>query len=96
VPPYNTTANGLICPVCYNDDSDECGSTGYMICRGHETECIDMATTMYKQDTSKFKFSLMGCTTLGGCSLGNKIVPGSKIVEAKRMLCYDAAPIIHW
>ncbi|XP_075695911.1 phospholipase A2 inhibitor and Ly6/PLAUR domain-containing protein-like [Rhinoderma darwinii] len=95
VSPYNSTINNLICPVCYTYNSYDCVSKGYIQCRGYETECIDFAATLHRQGSPDFKFSLMGCITSGGCSLGPKIVPAAKIVDAKRLSCTSAVPITH-
>ncbi|XP_077113424.1 phospholipase A2 inhibitor and Ly6/PLAUR domain-containing protein-like [Ranitomeya variabilis] len=95
IPPYNSTLNGFICPVCYSYNSYDCMHKGYIECRGNELECIDFAATLHKEGYPNFKFALMGCITQGGCSLGSKIIPGTKIVDVKRLSCKSARPITH-
>ncbi|XP_069597561.1 phospholipase A2 inhibitor and Ly6/PLAUR domain-containing protein-like [Ranitomeya imitator] len=95
IPPYNSTLNGFICPVCYSYNSYDCMHKGYIECRGNELECIDFAATLHKEGYPDFKFALMGCITQGGCSLGPKIIPGTKIVDVERLSCKSARPITH-
>ncbi|KAM4016170.1 phospholipase A2 inhibitor and Ly6/PLAUR domain-containing protein-like isoform 2-T2 [Anomaloglossus baeobatrachus] len=94
-PPYNATLNGLICPVCFKYNTYDCLYEGYIQCRGKETECMDFAAKLQYEDAPEFMFSAMGCTTAAGCSMGQKIMPGTRIVEAKRLSCRRAVPITH-
>ncbi|XP_073511908.1 uncharacterized protein [Phyllobates terribilis] len=95
IPPYNSTLNKLICPVCYEYNSYDCMYKGYIECRGNEIECIDFAATLHKEGYPNFKFSFMGCITQRGCSMVQRIIPGTKIVDAKRLSCRSAVKITH-
>ncbi|MEE6481807.1 hypothetical protein FKM82_012997 [Ascaphus truei] len=94
VPAYNTTWNGLLCPVCFALDTYECKSLGYIKCRGEQTECLDFAATLVKTDSTVLKLSLMGCITARGCEIIPKSLPAAKVVEANRFSCDQAKPVI--
>ncbi|XP_068099415.1 protein RoBo-1-like isoform X2 [Hyperolius riggenbachi] len=96
-PPYNVTLNTLLCPVCFKHSSYRCLSSGYIKCRGRETQCMNIAATLVREDNSTFKFSLMGsgCSTQDGCSAGPKMMPTSKVVDVTRLSCVPALPITH-
>ncbi|CAH2318736.1 Hypothetical predicted protein [Pelobates cultripes] len=91
---HNNTVNGRLCEVCYGMDSYNCNINGYIQCRGDQTECVDIAVTLEKIDSSTFTFSLKGCATPDACTLGPKIIPAAKITEEKRLLCYRAHRIV--
>ncbi|XP_018410131.1 PREDICTED: phospholipase A2 inhibitor and Ly6/PLAUR domain-containing protein-like [Nanorana parkeri] len=95
VPPYNITRNSFICPVCYTYEAYDCKSEGYIACRGHEIECFDFAATILRQGWSSLKYAMMGCTTKGGCSIGQRIIPGTNITDVTRLSCRPAIPITH-
>ncbi|XP_063292108.1 phospholipase A2 inhibitor gamma subunit B-like isoform X2 [Pelobates fuscus] len=91
---HNNTVNGGLCEVCYGLDSYECNINGYIQCRGDLTECVDIAVTLEKIDSSTFKFSLKGCATPHACTLGPKMIAAAKIVEEKRLSCSPAKRIV--
>ncbi|XP_075135336.1 uncharacterized protein LOC142210211 [Leptodactylus fuscus] len=95
VPPYNKTLNKLICPVCYLHGDYNCEHKSYMYCKGYETECMDIAATIHRQEYPEFIFSAMGCTTEHGCSLAPKMAPTSIIKSALKFSCSPAKPITH-
>lgn len=95
VPPYNTTRNSFICPVCYTYENYDCKTQGYVMCRGLEIECFDFAATIMRQGWPSLKFAMMGCTTQGGCSIGERIMPGFTITDVQRLSCTRAHSITH-
>ncbi|XP_053307943.1 phospholipase A2 inhibitor gamma subunit B-like [Spea bombifrons] len=69
--------NGKLCESCFtNNTKAECSSTERMACRGHQNKCLSYAATVYRSDNIVVDYSMKGCISEKGCSIGFDALPG--------------------
>ncbi|XP_053307501.1 phospholipase A2 inhibitor and Ly6/PLAUR domain-containing protein-like [Spea bombifrons] len=89
VPPQNTTENGVVCPVCFLENAEECVADETIRCTGAETKCINFAGKVYAQGTCNM-YALQGCVTQNVCDISNiPLYPQSQLCAYHHLQCSD-------